>query len=247
MSLPNLPDINPIEGLDAEQTALLILASIALEEISIAHILNAEGEKLQAALGTLELPNGTALGPLVDDLQGLLDINTNINRTLRTLVKKEMLLQFKLEDTLDFLGTLTPPPPVELCACQLNADIETTADVVFNGTTVTGADVTLNTDICPNCTPEDSQLTLSVTALALPILGLTVDEFTSILCGENNDSLILEGIATATGVVAGLVDFVITFDEVAGTVTIVLTQNDVVVFSTTLVANFDIEPCPPQE
>jgi hypothetical protein len=97
MSYPNIPDINPIEGLDREQVALLLLASIALEELSLAHIMNAEAEKLQYALGTL-LPNQMSI---VTDLDDLLDINRSVERTLRTVIKKEMLLQFKLEDVLD--------------------------------------------------------------------------------------------------------------------------------------------------
>ncbi|WP_280769469.1 hypothetical protein [Salipaludibacillus daqingensis] len=244
MSLPNLPEITPIEGLDAEQTALLLLASIASEEISIAHILNAEGEKIQAALGTLELPDGNILGPFVEDLPGLLDINTNINRTLRTLVKKEMLLQFKLEDTLDFIGTLPPgPTPEILCACQVQATLEDTTEVTINDTQVADADVTLDVNICPDCTPEGSEITLTVEALALPLVNFTAEEFTSIVC-ENDNLLTAEGTGTVTGLITGLVDFVITLDETEGTATIELTQNGDIVFVTTLDAVFNIEPCP---
>ncbi|MDV2886694.1 hypothetical protein RYX45_15990 [Alkalihalophilus pseudofirmus] len=71
MSMSNIPPINPIEGLDREQVALLLLASIAFEELSLAHIMNAEGEKLQYALGTL-FDNQQ---PIVTDLEGLLAVN----------------------------------------------------------------------------------------------------------------------------------------------------------------------------
>ncbi|MGG3467660.1 hypothetical protein ABES02_09285 [Neobacillus pocheonensis] len=55
MSFPNTPPegINPIEGLDSEQVALLLLVSIAFEELGLAHLINTEAEKLQGAIGTL--------------------------------------------------------------------------------------------------------------------------------------------------------------------------------------------------
>ena len=62
MSQPNLPNISPEINLSRTQVIDLLLASIAMEELSLAHILNAEGEKLQFALGTL--PNATMEQPL---------------------------------------------------------------------------------------------------------------------------------------------------------------------------------------
>jgi hypothetical protein len=47
MSMPNIPDITPDIDLKREDVINLLLTSIALEEIGISHILNAEGEKLQ--------------------------------------------------------------------------------------------------------------------------------------------------------------------------------------------------------
>ncbi|UTW69086.1 hypothetical protein KHA80_18360 [Anaerobacillus sp. HL2] len=47
MSLPNIPNIKPDIDLDRDDVINLLIASIALEEIGLSHILNAEGEKLQ--------------------------------------------------------------------------------------------------------------------------------------------------------------------------------------------------------
>lgn len=88
MSMPNIPDISPKIDLKREDIINLLLASIALEEIGLAHIINAEGEKLQKFICEAE---GT---------KDLLEANRSVERTLRTVIKKEMLLQFKLEDTL---------------------------------------------------------------------------------------------------------------------------------------------------
>lgn len=45
MSLPNFPNITPTISLGRGDVVNLLLASIAIEELSLAHILNAEGEK----------------------------------------------------------------------------------------------------------------------------------------------------------------------------------------------------------
>lgn len=89
MSLPNIPDIKPNINLKREDVINLLLASIALEEIGLSHIINAEGEKLQKAIEQSKC------------LEELLAVNASVEKTLRTIIKKEMLLQFKLENVLE--------------------------------------------------------------------------------------------------------------------------------------------------
>lgn len=102
MSFPNIPNVTPSIDIDRNDTINLLLASIAFEELGLAHIINAEAEKIQAVLGTL---NSTA--PVATNINQLLQINESVNDTLKTVVKKEMLLQFKLDDVLDI--PTTPP------------------------------------------------------------------------------------------------------------------------------------------
>lgn len=92
MGMPEMPDFSPHIDLDREDVINLILVSIALEEMSLAHIMNAEGEKLQRVIGD---ENAT--------MEDLFEINRSVQRTLRNVIKKEMLLQFKLEDTIDLI------------------------------------------------------------------------------------------------------------------------------------------------
>ena len=120
MSFPSIPDVDPNINLEREDMINLLLASVAFEELGLAHIINAEGEKIQAALNFAETN---------DDL---IEINRSVERTLRSTIKKEMLLQFKLEDILEAIPEI--PPDVEV--------ISNTATVqgFFNDISVTATD-----------------------------------------------------------------------------------------------------------
>lgn len=95
MSFPNIPNVKPEIDLSRDQVINLLLSSIAFEELALAHIVNAEAEKIQSILGTIK--GQTVKNPKLDDL---LEINKSVGITLRNVIKKEMLLQFKLEDIL---------------------------------------------------------------------------------------------------------------------------------------------------
>jgi len=90
LSFPNIPNITPLIKLKRKDVVHLVIASIALEELSLAHILNAEGEKLQFVL---------AKDPCISEI---LEINRSVQRILRSVINKQMLLQFKLEDILAY-------------------------------------------------------------------------------------------------------------------------------------------------
>lgn len=98
MSFPNIPNVTPSISLTRVEVVNLLLASIAFEELGLAHIINAEAEKIQAVLGTLPGTNAAAR-----NISDLLASNKSVNKILKTVIKKEMLLQFKLEDILENL------------------------------------------------------------------------------------------------------------------------------------------------
>jgi len=93
MGMPQIPDIKPEINLCREDAINLLLASIALEELGLAHIINAEGEKIQHMLQNNKC----------SDLDDYLKVNDSVNKSLQTVIKKEMLLQFKLENVLDLI------------------------------------------------------------------------------------------------------------------------------------------------
>lgn len=111
MSLPTIPNITPIIDLDRCDTINLLLSSIALEEIGLSHILNAEGEKLQSFLETEP-----------EELNEYLKVNDSIIKMLRTVVKSQILLQFKLEDVIELNDKShcdhKPDEPCKPCSCK---------------------------------------------------------------------------------------------------------------------------------
>lgn len=98
MSQANIPNITPEISINRDDVINLLLASIALEELGLAHIINAEGEKIQYALGMLTTsPDDT---PALDDL---INLNESVQSTLETVLKKELLLQTKLKNVMDII------------------------------------------------------------------------------------------------------------------------------------------------
>lgn len=93
MSMPEIPDLNPKIEIDIKDALSVIIASIGFEELGLAHIINAEGEKIQSFLGTLE---GQVVKKevTIDDLTKLDRIVTD---TLNSVIKKEIILLMKLE------------------------------------------------------------------------------------------------------------------------------------------------------
>ena len=88
----------------------MIIASIAMEELALSHIVNAEGEKLQYVLGTL--PGGPK--PCAGT-QEVLAVNKSVKDLLDTVMQNQMLLKGKLEKALE-AGGHTPPPEPD-CPC----------------------------------------------------------------------------------------------------------------------------------
>ncbi len=95
MSQPSIPNITPIVDLTLKESLTLLLSSIALEEISLAHILNSEAEKIQFLLGTLRSPHH--LNHKSVCASELLELNESVRKTLHEVLKLEMMLYSKLD------------------------------------------------------------------------------------------------------------------------------------------------------
>ncbi|MFK4470955.1 hypothetical protein ABH897_000670 [Paenibacillus sp. RC73] len=89
MSMPGIPDINPLISLTRKEVIHMILASIAMEEMGLSSILHAEGEKIQRFVNDEDVC-----------LKDILQLNRSVERVLRGVVNNQILLQHKLEDVL---------------------------------------------------------------------------------------------------------------------------------------------------
>lgn len=106
MSFPTIPDVHVCGGILREDALKLLMASIAFEELGMAHIINAEAEKIQSVLGTLK---GQSIK--MPTLGELLRIDNSIGKILEDVIMKEILLQFKLEDVIEAFLAIPPCDP----------------------------------------------------------------------------------------------------------------------------------------
>lgn len=93
MSMPTFP--NPETPICREEAINYVLTSIAMEELGLSHILNAEGEKIQYVLGTL--PGVT--GPDAT-LEEILKTNDSVKGILDSIMENQLILKAKMESAL---------------------------------------------------------------------------------------------------------------------------------------------------
>lgn len=107
MSMPTFP--SEALNITRDDAVNMILASIAMEELSLSHILNAEGEKIQYVLGTLE--NGST-PPEPPTVEQIMQVNNSVQKLLETTMYKTMFLKSKMSDALEAVQNHPTPKPV---------------------------------------------------------------------------------------------------------------------------------------
>lgn len=106
MGMPQIPE--GIHRPNFQETMVDLLESIALEEMALSHILNAQGEQMQAMVQQY-----TACSLSHNHLQqGCHDTQTLLN----TMIMKQWLLYNKLGTVLNLQTNQTPPPPMQQVA-----------------------------------------------------------------------------------------------------------------------------------
>ena len=93
MSMPSFPNIDP--PIQREDAVNQILSSIAMEELGLSHILNAEGEKLQYILGTIPGLSGPAA-----TVSDVLSANESVRSLLETAAQNQIFLKAKMQGAL---------------------------------------------------------------------------------------------------------------------------------------------------
>lgn len=108
MSMPSFPPCGA--DMTKDEALTMIIASIAMEEQALSHIVNAEGEKLQYVLGTLPGENKPCAST-----QEILAVNKSAADLLDTVTQSQMLLKGKLEKALEAGGCMPASEPS--CSC----------------------------------------------------------------------------------------------------------------------------------
>jgi hypothetical protein len=109
MSMPTIPK-EPHRP-NKEETIIDLMESIALEEIALSHILNAEAEKIQAFVGKdLNFPTCPSNSQI-------LQFNCSVNQLFDSIVMKEWLLLRKFQNVMEFAGKGHETIKVKSCSC----------------------------------------------------------------------------------------------------------------------------------
>jgi len=100
----SMPNISPSSTTPC-QAITDLLETIALQEAGLAHIINAEGEKIQQVLDMVKDRNSDV------SVADLIAVNQVVNETLTKVIKLEMVLEFKLEEINRLECPNCPPCP----------------------------------------------------------------------------------------------------------------------------------------
>lgn len=112
MSIPNFPTISP--DITREKALNMILASIALEEVGLSHIINAEGEKIQYVVNELQQKTGCCAS-----VEDILSVNKSVESLINALMQMQIFLKNKMDNVLDIMSAgIGPTGPTGPTGCQ---------------------------------------------------------------------------------------------------------------------------------
>lgn len=107
MSMPNIPDICPNIDISFEDSVNSLLTSIAMEEISLSKLMDAETQKIKYVLEKHKCISG--------NLEDVISVNNSVNATIINMSKMQMLLHWKLENVERLIPKCRPCPPKPPC------------------------------------------------------------------------------------------------------------------------------------
>ena len=193
MSLPSFPVVNP--PIEREDAVNQILSSIAMEELGLSHILNAEGEKLQYILGTL--PGLSGPPATVSDV---LAANESVRSMLETAAQNQLFLKAKMQGALTaspMQGPTGPTGPNITATSAFAANTSGTAlTVLVGGTLVPLPDGQL---LSPDITVNGANTVFTVTNAGRYQISYNVNTTASLASGTR---LLINGAANTASTVA---------------------------------------------
>lgn len=102
MSLPEFPATDPC--LTRERAINMILVSIAMEELALSHVIEAESDKMKYAFDYLQKQNCCAA------IDQILQINESATKLIEAVMETQLILKKKMESALNALPKPCPVP-----------------------------------------------------------------------------------------------------------------------------------------
>ena len=99
MGLPTIPTITTT----LQQAEALAIAALGMENLALAAVINSEAEKIQKAVAVVPTTI-TTVADFVTVLSSLIAVDTSVTGVLRNVIKKEIILEFQLEEISELLG-----------------------------------------------------------------------------------------------------------------------------------------------
>jgi hypothetical protein len=201
-----MPQID-LEPIDTRLALINVIASIALEEAALSHVLNAEGEKIQAAVAIEDVT--------VAELQG---INTSVGELTDHVVLIEDALHDKLNTVID---TLHPPMYVDITVAieyEIGGPAVDSTYAVFkltgkNGKVYYG---TADDDEVEFLNVREGDYTLTQTVIAPSDLYQTMTPATHDISINHDGDILFDGAAVLPSVITPLVTGTFTIQMVDG-------------------------------
>lgn len=155
MSFPNIPDITPEISVTFEDAVNLLLTSIAMEEVSLSKLMDAETQKVLCIIHDCKDKDSV--------LHDAIKINKSVDDTLKDMIKLQMLLQFKLENVKEILPLTS----------------STTTTSTSTSTTTTSTKTTTHTTTCTTttCSTTTRDCCCSLTGTGKGCISNCCDEF----------------------------------------------------------------------
>ncbi|MBB6176491.1 hypothetical protein HNQ82_001305 [Anoxybacillus tengchongensis] len=171
----------------------------------------------------LDVPQGLTVQQYLSSLG--LSLNDILDGPVQVLIEDveiQMLDPRTISKCVVLFAYTTIKPLLSSCDCSFVDTLTANGvDITLNGLGVT-ADVSLDISLCEGCNPTNNGISLNVTVPLLGTISLNVNssQITQVLC-ENN-VLTVSGTGSVLGLLSGVLNFTLTINATAGTVTLQL-------------------------
>jgi len=167
------------EELTTDKAIELLLAAIAYEQFALGNLIDAEADKVNHAVSLSEKGLAT-----LDEVR---EINDSAFKVLKAVIKKEMLLEFELDDLIDFIPSTSTSSTTSTTTTTTTSTATTTTTTI--STTTTASTSTTTSRTCTSFTTTKDRRCIWLTLekiLFLLIFLASNSDCSPAYCGHEN-------------------------------------------------------------